>query len=263
VISAVLRRRWRAIAGVVVGLCWLCGSAALAQIAQSPTVTLPSVSLSVGGGEGSLIESLKVMGLITILSLAPAIIISVTSFSRIIIVFGFLRTALGTQASPPNQVLVALALFLTAAIMTPVGNGIWRQGIEPHRAGEITDIQLMEVGLKQIKGFLLIHTREKELFTVYRMANTEQPTARSDAPLHLLVPAFMLSELKIAFQIGFLVALPFLVVDLVVATLLMSMGMMMLPPVMISLPFKVLVFLLADGWNLVVVNLARSFGLAA
>jgi flagellar biosynthesis protein FliP len=261
--SVTLRGGWRPLAGWVALVSMLWGSAALAQIAQSPTVSLPSVSLNVGGGDGNLIESLKVMGLITILSLAPAIIISVTSFSRIIIVFGFLRTALGTQSSPPNQVLVALALFLTAAIMTPVGSGIWRQGVEPHRAGNISDVQLMEVALKHVKSFLLTHTREKELFTVYRMANTEQPLVRSDAPLHLLVPAFMLSELKIAFQIGFLVALPFLVVDLVVATLLMSMGMMMLPPVMISLPFKVLVFLLADGWNLVVVNLAKSFGLTA
>ena len=232
----------------------------LAQV-DAPTISLPEINFSVGGGDGNLVESLKVMGLMTVLTLAPAIVISVTSFTRIIIVFGFLRTALGTQSSPPNQVLVSLALFLTAAVMTPVANRIWEDGVVPHQNGQISDVALVGVALKNVRGFLLVHTRDKELMTVHRLAAQARPKSRDDIAFHLLVPAFMLSELKAAFQIGFLVALPFLVVDLAVATLLMSMGMMMLPPVMVSLPFKVLVFLLADGWNLVVVNLARSFGM--
>jgi flagellar biosynthetic protein FliP len=233
---------------------------ALAQV-DAPTITLPEMSIKVGGGDGNLVESLKVMGLLTVLTLAPAIVISVTSFTRIIIVFGFLRTALGTQSSPPNQVLVSLALFLTAAVMTPVASNIWTDGIEPHQAGQISDMELLGVATKNIRGFVMVHTRDQELMTVHRLAAQPRPKDREDIAFHLLVPAFMLSELKAAFQIGFLVALPFLVVDLAVATLLMSMGMMMLPPVMISLPFKVLIFLLADGWNLVVLNLARSFGM--
>ena len=228
---------------------------------DAPTITLPSVSVAVGGGEGNLVESLKVMGLLTVLTLAPAIIISVTSFTRIIIVFGFLRTALGTQSSPPNQVLISLALFLTAAVMTPVASKIWDEGVQPHQAGQLSDVGLMGVATKHVRGFLLLHVRDAELATVHQLAASAQPAARDQIALHLLVPAFMLSELKVAFQIGFLVALPFLVIDLAVATLLMSMGMMMLPPVMVSLPFKVLIFLLADGWNLIVVNLARSFGM--
>ena len=228
---------------------------------DAPTIALPEMSIKVGGGDGNLVESLKVMGLLTVLTLAPAIIISVTSFTRIIIVFGFLRTALGTQSSPPNQVLVSLALFLTAAVMTPVASTIWNDGIVPHQEGRLSDVALLGVATQNIRGFLLIHTRDQELMTVHRLAAQARPKAREDIAFHLLVPAFMLSELKAAFQIGFLVALRFLVVDLAVATLLMSMGMMMLPPVMISLPFKVLIFLLADGWNLVVVNLARSFGM--
>ena len=233
---------------------------AWAQV-DAPTIALPEVNLKIGGGEGNLVESLKVMGLLTILTLAPAIIISVTSFTRIIIVFGFLRTALGTQSSPPNQVLVSLALFLTAAVMTPVAGKIWNEGVVPHQAGQLSDVALLGVATTNLRAFLLVHTRDKELMTVHRLAATSRPKHRDAVAFHLLVPAFMLSELKAAFQIGFLVALPFLVVDLAVATLLMSMGMMMLPPVMVSLPFKVLIFLLADGWNLVVINLARSFGM--
>jgi flagellar biosynthetic protein FliP len=234
---------------------------AAAQV-DAPTIGLPEMSIKIGGGDGNLVESLKVMGMLTILTLAPAIVISVTSFTRIIIVFGFLRTALGTQSSPPNQVLVSLALFLTAAVMTPVASKIWTDGIEPHQNGQISDVALLGVAAENIRGFLLLHVRDQELMTVHRLAAQARPRDRSEIAFHLLIPAFMLSELKAAFQIGFLVALPFLVVDLAVATLLMSMGMMMLPPVMVSLPFKVLIFLMADGWNLVVINLARSFGLA-
>ena len=231
--------------------------------AESPTIGLPEVSVTVGGGDGNFVETLKVMGLLTVLTLAPAIIISLTSFTRIIIVFGFLRTALGTQSSPPNQVLVSLALFLTAAIMTPVATKIWDDGVRPHQAGQLSDVGLLGVATTSLRGFLLVHTRDKELMTVHKLAAMPRPDSRDDVAFHLLVPAFMLSELKAAFQIGFLVALPFLVVDLAVATLLMSMGMMMLPPVMVSLPFKVMIFLMADGWNLVVLNLARSFGMDA
>ena len=145
--------------------------------------------------------------------------------------------------------------------MTPTATQIWDKGVTPYQSGQINDSQLMGITVEEIRRFLLVHTRQKELVTVFSMANYERPTSREDVPIHLLIPAFMLSELKLAFQIGFLVALPFLVVDLVVATLLMSMGMMMLPPVMVSLPFKVLIFLLADGWNLIVANLGRSFGM--
>ncbi|MAO85235.1 MAG: flagellar type III secretion system pore protein FliP [Myxococcota bacterium] len=236
-------------------------SLAWAQIDPSPAINLPELNLQLGGGDGNFVDALKVMGVLTVLSLAPAIVISVTSFTRIIIVFSFLRTALGTQGSPPNQVLVSLALFLTAAVMTPTVSQIWEKGVEPYQAKQINDTQLMGVTITEVRRFLLIHTRQKELITVFSMANYDRPASRNDVPIHLLIPAFMLSELKLAFQIGFLVALPFLVVDLVVATLLMSMGMMMLPPVMVSLPFKVLIFLLADGWNLIVSNLGRSFGM--
>ena len=234
---------------------------AWAQIDPSPPIAIPELNLTLGGGDGNFVDALKVMGVLTVLSLAPAIIISVTSFTRIVIVFSFLRTALGTQGSPPNQVLVSLALFLTAAVMTPTATQVWDKGVTPYQSGQINDSQLMGITVEEIRRFLLVHTRQKELVTVFSMANYERPTSREDVPIHLLIPAFMLSELKLAFQIGFLVALPFLVVDLVVATLLMSMGMMMLPPVMVSLPFKVLIFLLADGWNLIVANLGRSFGM--
>ncbi len=249
------------IRALLAAMAFLVPTIAWAQIDPSPAITMPELNVKLGGGDGNFVDALKVMGVLTVLSLAPAIIISVTSFTRIIIVFSFLRTALGTQGSPPNQVLVSLALFLTAAVMTPTATQVWEKGVTPYQAGQINDSQLMDITVQEIRTFLLVHTRQKELVTVFSMANYDRPTSRDDVPIHLLIPAFMLSELKLAFQIGFLVALPFLIVDLVVATLLMSMGMMMLPPVMVSLPFKVLIFLLADGWNLIVANLGRSFGM--
>ena len=221
-----------------------------------PTVNL---SLSAPDSPQQLVTSLNLLVVLTILVLAPSMIFIGTSFLRLIVVFSFLRQALGTQQMPPNQVLVSLALILTFFIMEPIAKNSYEIAVKPYLAQEIGYEEAFEKGVQPFKAFMVRNTREKDLALFFRIRNLENPKNIEDVPLTVAVPAFIISELKTAFQIGFLLYLPFLVIDMVVASVLMSMGMMMLPPVMISLPFKLLVFVLVDGWNLLVGNLVASF----
>ncbi|MGO0121707.1 flagellar type III secretion system pore protein FliP [Desulfothermobacter acidiphilus] len=205
------------------------------------------------------VDVVKILLLLTILSLVPAILILMTSFTRIVIVLSLLRNALGTHQAPPNQVLVGLALFLTVFIMAPVYERINREAIQPYLANQITRQEAEVRGLAPVKEFMLRQVREKDLALFVNLAHIPQPVDREAIPLRVLIPAFLISELKTAFAMGFLLYLPFLVIDMVVASVLMSMGMFMLPPVMISLPFKLLLFVLVDGWYLVVKSLVESF----
>jgi flagellar biosynthetic protein FliP len=207
-------------------------------------------------------SSIQLLLILTVLSLAPAIIIMMTSFTRIIIVLSFLRNALGTQQMPPNQVLIGLALFLSLFIMTPVINDINTQAYEPFNKGEITQEQALDNAADALKGFMLkqFGDDEKELAFFVSLARIETPVSNPmDLPMTVVIPAFIVNELTIAFQIGFMIYIPFLIIDMVVSSTLMSMGMMMLPPIMISLPFKILLFILVDGWNLITKTLVSSF----
>lgn len=186
-------------------------------------------------------------------------LVLMTSFTRIVIVLGFVRTSLGTQQMPPNQVLVGLALFLTLFIMSPTLSSINQVALQPYLQGELTQTEALEKAADPIKKFMFTHTREKDLLLFMKYNQTEQPKTYQDIPITVMVPAYVISELKTAFQMGFMIFIPFLVIDIVVASTLMAMGMMMLPPVMISLPFKILLFVLVDGWYLVVKSLLLSF----
>jgi flagellar biosynthetic protein FliP len=203
--------------------------------------------------------SVKLLLLLTVLSLAPSILILTTCFTRIVIVLSFVRTSLGTQQMPPNQVIIGLSLFLTFFIMTPVFSQVHEDALKPLFDEKITLEQAYEQAAVPMKEFMGKHTRQKDLALFLEYTNAPQPESIKDIPLSALVPAFAISEMKTAFQIGFMVFIPFLVIDMIVASVLMSMGMMMLPPVMIALPFKILLFVLVDGWNLVVKSLLLSF----
>lgn len=205
------------------------------------------------------VESIQILILLTILTLLPSIIILFTSFTRIIVVFSLLRSALATQQTPPNQVLIGLTLFLTFFIMSPVYGEVLDEAINPYLDGSISQDQAIEEGEEPLKEFMLRQTRKKDLALFVNISQEELPEERLDVSFTSLVPAFIISELKTAFQIGFLLYIPFIVIDLVVASILMSMGMFMLPPVSISLPFKLLLFILVDGWNLIVKSLVESF----
>ncbi|HEF1622741.1 TPA: flagellar type III secretion system pore protein FliP [Campylobacter lari] len=224
-------------------------------------VTIPTVNLSLSAPNSpqQLVTTLNIVIVLTILALAPTIVFVMTSFLRLVVVFSFLRTALGTQTMPPNTILVTLALILTFFIMEPVATKSYNEGIKPYIAEQIGYEEAFAKGVKPFKDFMLKNTREKDLALFYRIRNLENPKTIDDVPLTVLVPAFMISELKTAFEIGFLLFLPFLVIDMVVSSVLMAMGMMMLPPVMISMPFKLLIFVLVDGWNLLIQNLVKSF----
>lgn len=203
--------------------------------------------------------SLTLLLLLTLLSLAPALVIMVTSFTRLVVVFSFLRHALGTQQMPPNQVLIALSLFLTFFIMAPVWQTIQAEAVQPYVDQELSGQEAINRGLEPLKNFMVKQTREKDLALFLSIMHSPKPKNIQATPITAVVPAFMISELRTAFEIGFLLYLPFLIIDMVVASVLLSMGMMMLPPVMISLIFKVLLFVLVDGWNLLVGSLVRSF----
>jgi flagellar biosynthetic protein FliP len=226
--------------------------------AQTP---LPSINISVGQAESpqDLSVTIQILLLLTVLTLAPSILVMTTSFVRIIVAFHFLRQAMGTQSLPPNQIIVGLALFMTIAIMQPVITDIYENAWLPYSQQQITLQQGWDRAKVPLREFMLRQTREKDLDLFVKMSKLEQPATPADLPMNVIIPAFMTSELRIGFQIGFLVYLPMLVVDMVVASVLMSMGMMMLPPVMISLPFKLLLFVLVDGWYLVVQSLVESF----
>ncbi len=227
-----------------------------AESVQIPTVNL---SLSAPTEPAQLVTSINVLVVLTLLVLAPSLILVMTSFLRLTIVFSFLRQALGTQQMPPSQLLVSLAMVLTFFIMEPIGKEAYNAGVKPYIDKEIGYEQAFERSIKPFKAFMIRNTREKDLALFFRIRKLENPQNAEDVPLSVAIPAFMISELKTAFEISFLLYLPFLIIDMVVSSVLMSMGMMMLPPVMISLPFKLLIFVLVDGWNLLVGNLVESF----
>ncbi|WP_291652298.1 flagellar type III secretion system pore protein FliP [Clostridium sp.] len=227
-------------------------------------INIPNVNISVGGESTSpqnYVDNIKLLIILTILTLLPSIIIMMTSFTRIIVVFSFLKNALGAQQSIPNQILIGLALFLTIFIMQPVYSDINNNAFKPFMENTITQDEAMEAGSKPLREFMLKQTRQKdlELFIEASKLDKEEIT-RDNIPLTVVIPAFAISELKTAFQIGFLLFIPFLIIDMVVASVLMSMGMFMVPPVMVALPFKLLLFVMVDGWYLMVKSLIMSFG---
>jgi flagellar biosynthetic protein FliP len=243
----------------VIGL--LCALTAVAATAQDASVPLPRLSVEVGKATTpeDVSVTLQILLLMTVLSLAPAILILTTSFTRIIVVLHFLRQAVGVQQVPPPQVLVGLALFLTFFVMAPTWSRVNDDALQPYLSKKITMQEAYAKGIVPLREYMFRQTREEDLALFLTMAKVEKPDRREDVPTHALIPAYALSELRIGFQIGFVLFIPFLVIDLVVASILMSMGMMMLPPVLISLPFKVLLFVLVDGWRLVIGSLLESF----
>jgi flagellar biosynthetic protein FliP len=218
-------------------------------------------SLSVDLGAGGVTErALQLVALITVLALAPSVLVMATSFTRIVVVFSILRSALGTQSAPPNAVVTSLALFLTAFVMAPVGREAYRTGIEPLIAGQITQSVAFERASAPFKAFMLKNVREKDLKLFLDMAKVPTPSGPEAIGLEIVTPAFMISELRRAFEIGFLLFIPFLIIDLVVASILMAVGMMMVPPATVALPFKLIFFVLVDGWTLVAGSLVQSYG---
>jgi len=240
---------------IIAGALLLTAAPAWAQQAASAP---QQVDLSIQG-VGNVSAPLQVVLLLTLLSFVPAILMTMTSFTRIVIVFHFLRQALGTQEQPSNQILLGLALFLTVFVMAPVGDQVNTLALQPAMAGRITVGQALERGAPPVKTFMLKQTREKDLALFVQLAKQPRPRTPDDLPMRVVVPAFVISELKTGFQMGFFLFLPFLLIDLVVSTTLLSMGMLQLPPAMISLPFKIMLFVMIDGWNLLVGSLVRSF----
>ena len=222
---------------------------------------IPSLSVNVGEAAGpqDVAASLQVLALLTILSLVPSILVMTTSFVRIVVVIGFLRNAMSTQNVPPNQVVIALSLFLTFYIMAPYWGQANENGIQPYLEGQITQEQALENIVDPMREFMLRQTRESDLALFVNLSDAPRPDGPEDVSTFTLIPAFIISELKTAFQIGFMIYIPFIVIDMIVASTLMSMGMMMLPPVMISLPFKILLFVMVDGWHLLIQSLIMSF----
>src|SRR5262249_6531243 len=237
-------------------------AAAFVLAAATIPAAAQDISVTFGQGTGLTERVLQLVALVTVLSLAPSILVMVTSFTRIVVVLSLLRTALGTATAPPNSVIISLALFLTAFVMGPAFQGAYDQGIRPLMAGEIETQQAFDRSSEPFREFMNKNVRERDLQLFLDLSHQKAPE-RADADdmsLRILVPAFMISELKRAFEIGFLLFLPFLIIDLVVASVLMSMGMMMLPPVVVSLPFKLIFFVLVDGWHLVAGSLVQSYG---
>lgn len=231
-------------------------------LAATPDPVLAqSLSLDLGqGGPTATGRLVQLFLLFSVLSLAPAILVMMTSFTRIVIVLSFMRTAMGAQQTPPNQVMMSLALFLTFFIMMPTFEASWEQGIRPYIDGDIEEKEAFTRSVKPMQQFMLKYVRDQDLKLFMDIAKVPQVATPEDVPIKALVPAFMISELRRAFEIGFLVFIPFLVIDMVVASVLMSMGMMMLPPIIIALPFKIIFFVLVDGWYLIVGSLVQSFG---
>lgn len=225
-------------------------------------VTLPSVNLGfkTTDNPGEIVSAIKIIMVLTVLTLAPAILIMMTSFTRIIIVFSFLRQALGVNQMPPNQLLVGLSLFLTFFIMGPAFEELNTKGVQPFLAGKISQDAAITETLAPLRRFMFTQTRDQDLGLFIKLAKIEKPKTRADVPSLVLIPAFVLSELKTAFIIGFIIFLPFLVIDIVASSVLMAMGMMMLPPVVISMPLKIMLFVLVDGWSLLVGSMVKSFG---
>lgn len=225
-------------------------------------ITYPTVNLGfkTTDNPNEVVSAVKLVLLMTVLTLAPAILIMMTGFTRIIIVLSFLRQAMGVQQMPPNQLLVGLALFLTFFVMGPAFDEINKNGLQPYMAGSISQEKALENSLAPLRKFMFNQTRDADLALFIRLAKIEKPKTRADVPTMVLVPSFIVSELKTAFQIGFIIFLPFLVIDIVASSVLMAMGMMMLPPIVISLPFKIMLFVLVDGWGLLIGSMVQSFG---
>lgn len=251
-----MRRGWAMLAGLaIIGLM----VATVPAWAQQLTLDLGAAG---GGGNpnSTTLRVIQLVALTTVLSVAPSILVMVTSFTRIIIVLGFLRQALGTMQSPPNMVMVSLAMFLTAFIMAPTFEQSWNDGIQPYVEGSLEESAAFEATVKPLQTFMLRHVRDQDLRLFLDLSRSPEVSKAEDASLKALIPAFMISELRRAFEIGFLIYLPFIVIDMVIASVLMSMGMMMIPPAQVALPFKLIFFVLVDGWYMVVGSLVQSFG---
>ncbi len=233
--------------------------------AQQGQEFLPDINFEIssptddGQGGNDFVLSLRILLILTVLTLAPAIIIMVTSFTRIVIVLSIIRRALAVRSMPPNQVIIGLAIFMTIFIMAPVWQDVNTNAIQPYIDEQITTEEALDNTVNPLRDFMFDQTREKDISLFVNMADIDRPENQSDIPTYVLIPAFVISEIKIAFQIGFMIYIPFLMIDMVVASILMSMGMMMLPPVIISLPFKLLLFVLVDGWYLIIESLMRTF----
>lgn len=226
-----------------------------------PALPIPALNMAVGASNApqDIVLTLQIVALITVLSMAPAILLMLTSFTRILVVLGFIRSAIGLQQTPPNQVITSLALFLTFFTMAPVWTEVYNKALTPYLRGDLPVAVAWERTVQPLRQFMFKQTREKELSLMVRLSKEERPKNQNEVKTMVLIPAYVLSELKTAFQMGIVIYIPFIVVDMIVASILMSMGMMMLPPSMISLPFKILLFVMADGWNLVVASLVTSF----
>lgn len=248
----------RRLHGSLVGLVMLAVAATLA-VASTAHAALPQMSFELGGNGDGLSTSIQLMVLFTLLSFAPALLIGVSAFVRIAIVLAFVRQAVGTQQMPPNQVIVALSLFLTFFVMMPTLREVNEQAVQPYLQEASPPLVALERGFQPLRAFMLRQTREKDLALFLGISQHARPDTPADVPPEIVIPAFMISELKTAFQISFMVYVPFLVLDMVVASILTSMGMITLPPVLISLPFKLMIFVLVDGWNLLISSLVRSF----
>ncbi len=246
---------------VLLGLLLIACMSVFAGIAEAQSA-IPKISVGLESSENpeDLSVALQIVLMLTVLTLAPSILIMMTSFIRIAVVLSFLRQAIGTNQMPPNQLIIALAMILTFFVMSPVANQAYDQGMKPYLNGEISQEEAFEIGVAPIKTFMLKQVREKDLALFVKLSGMERPQNKDDIPLRLLIPGFVLSELRTAFQIAFVIFIPFLIIDMVVASVLMSMGMMMLPPILVALPFKILLFVLVDGWYLIVKALVESFG---
>ena len=246
---------------ILCGYVVLCLLLAVGFVSESEAIPLPNITLGFEDADDpeKVSSALQILVLLTILTLAPAILIMTTSFARIIIVLSFLRQAMGTQQTPPTQILIGLALFLTMFVMGPVWSEINEGALKPYMEEELGQFEALKLAEIPIKRFMLNHTREKDLSLFVNLSEDKNPQSEEDVSIQTVVPAFIISELKTAFQIGFLIYIPFLILDMVVASILLSMGMMMLPPVLISLPFKLMLFVMVDGWYLTVGSLMRSF----
>jgi len=250
------------LSGLAIFTLWMLPALALAQNAPSaPTVPIPNINIGVGQAHtpAQVATSLQILLLLTVISLAPTLLVLLTSFTRVIVVLGFVRTAIGTQQVPPNQVLVGLALLLTFFIMQPVITDINKNALQPYMKQKISQSVALDRAAIPLRKFMFKQTREKDIQLFYALSKEPQPKVQADVPTYLLIPAFVISELKTAFEIGFAIYVPFIVIDMVVASILLSMGMMMIPPILISLPFKILIFLLVDGWNLTVSAIFQSY----
>ena len=251
--------RWCAVSAAALALCHM--SAALAY--GEGATGLPDVSISIGNSQlvsnGTISASLKIMFLLTALSFAPAMILTMTSFTRIAVVLGMTRTALGTASLPPNMVVTGLSMFLTVAIMSPVFHNMYADGIKPYMEGQMNEGEALKKSVAPLKEFLVRHSREKDLALFLEITRAQVPENEHDVPFQVAVPAFVLTELNLAFQIGFLIALPFLVLDMIVSSVLTSMSMITLPPVVISLPLKLMLFVIVDGWHLIIGSLVKTY----